>query len=72
MTLLFRLLGRFPLSLLHAAGAFLGGLVYLLAPRERRRAAANLAFAFPAGVPAGLAWRSALAAGQSMAELPYV
>lgn len=72
MILLFRLLGRLPLSLLQAVGSLLGGLVFLLARSERRRAAAHLALAFPDRVPAGLAWQSARAAGRTLTELPYL
>ena len=72
MRLLFRLLGRLPLFWLHWLGAVLGGLVFLLSARERRRAAENLAFAYPQGVPPGLGWKSALSSGRAMAELPFL
>jgi Kdo2-lipid IVA lauroyltransferase/acyltransferase len=72
MLLLFRILGRFPLPVLQAVGSFLGALVYLLSGRERRRALENLTLAFPAGVPSGVAWHSAKASGQAVAELPYL
>lgn len=72
MQLLFNILGRLPLTVLHGLGALLGGLVYLLSPKERRRAAENLALAYPQGVPAGLGWQSALSSGRSLLELPYL
>ena len=72
MRLLFSLVGRLPLFLLHGLGAFLGGLVFLLSAKERCRAKENLRFAYPHGVPRGLAWRSALSSGRAMAELPYL
>lgn len=72
MQTLFRILSRFPLPFLHALGAVMGGLVYLLSARERRRYRENLALAFPAGAPAGLAWQSALSAGRSIVELPWL
>ena len=72
MHILFKLLGGLPLPLLHAFGALMGGLVYVLSSRERQRAAKNLALAYPKGVPAGLAWQSALSAGRALFELPYL
>lgn len=72
MQILFKILGLLPLTVLHLIGALLGGLVFLLAPKERRRAAENLALAYPQGVPAGLAWRSALSSGMALAEMPYL
>jgi KDO2-lipid IV(A) lauroyltransferase len=42
MQFLLRLVARLPLPLLHAAGAFLGWVVYLLAPRYRKMIARNL------------------------------
>jgi len=72
MLTLFKILSRFPLPLLHALGSFLGGLVYLLSPKERARYQENLALAYPQGAPSGLAWRSALSAGRSIVELPWL
>jgi KDO2-lipid IV(A) lauroyltransferase len=43
LVILFRVLSIFPLRLLHALGAALGWLVYLLSPSYRRRLDANLA-----------------------------
>jgi KDO2-lipid IV(A) lauroyltransferase len=42
LVLLFRLLARFPLPVLHAMGTALGWLVYLLSPSYRRRLRSNL------------------------------
>jgi KDO2-lipid IV(A) lauroyltransferase len=72
MNLLFRLLSRFPLPLLHMLGACVGGLLYLLSGRERRRIAEHLGLAFPEGAPPGVAWASALQSGRAMLELPWL
>lgn len=72
MLLLFQLLAKLPLPWLHFLGSLLGGLMWLLSPRARRLSRENLALAFPAGVPAGVAWQSAKAAGQGFAELPWL
>lgn len=72
MLFLFRALALLPLPVLHGLGAALGGLVYLLSSRERRRTRENLMLAFPQGIPRGLAWRSALQSGRAMAELPWL
>lgn len=72
MNIIFSLLSRFPLPLLHGLGAVLGGLLYLLSGRERRRIREHLALAFPAGAPAGVAWRSALQSGRAIVELPWL
>ena len=72
MTFVFRLLSRFPLPVLHALGALVGALFYLLSGRERRRIAEHLALAFPDGAPAGVGWRSALQSGRAMLELPWL
>ncbi len=45
MSFLFRLLGRFPLGLLHALGAMLGWLTWLASPTYRRHLDDNLALA---------------------------
>lgn len=72
MRFLFNALGALPLPWLHRLGALIGGLVFLVSARERRRAAENLAQAYPQGIPAGLAWRSALSSGRSFLELPFL
>ncbi|NEX61332.1 lysophospholipid acyltransferase family protein [Noviherbaspirillum sp. 17J57-3] len=65
---LFRLLSFLPLPVLHAAGAALGWLVYLLSPSYRRRLKDNLARAglshvLPAAVQE---------AGKNVLELPFI
>jgi KDO2-lipid IV(A) lauroyltransferase len=68
LVLLFRLLSVFPLSVLHALGAALGWLVYLVSPSYRRRLRSNLEHA---GYGAHL--RSAIAeSGKAIVELPFV
>ncbi|VWX58098.1 KDO2-lipid IV(A) lauroyltransferase [Burkholderiales bacterium 8X] len=69
MSLLFRLLARMPLPVMHAAGAVLGWLTWWLAPSYRKRFRAN---AEGAGV-AYAQYRPAIAAaGQMAAELPWL
>ncbi len=69
MALVFRLLSRLPLALLHALGAALGWVVYLGSATYRRRFQANVA-------QAGIAWERArpaiAAAGRMAAELPWL
>lgn len=69
MQLVFRVLSRWPLWLLHWIGGGLGWLVYALSPSYRRRFRANAA-------QAGLPWsavRPAVAqAGRMAAELPWL
>lgn len=72
MQFLFNALGALPLPWLHRLGTLVGGLVFLTSSRERRRASDNLAQAFPQGIPAGLAWQSALSSGRSFLELPFL
>lgn len=68
LVLLFRLLSYLPLRLLHALGAALGWLVYLLSPSYRRRLRGNLE---QAGYGAHL--RAAIAeSGKAIVELPFV
>lgn len=69
MTDFFRLLSRFPLGALQAAGALLGLAVYLLSPTYRARLVANLR---SAGLPSRLRWRCAAQAGRMVGELPWV
>ena len=65
---LFRFFSRFPLPILHALGAGLGWLVYLLSPSYRRRMRENMA---RAGYSQHLS--SAIAeAGKSVSELPFI
>jgi KDO2-lipid IV(A) lauroyltransferase len=68
LVLLFRLLSRFPLPVLHALGTALGWLVYWCSPSYRRRLRSNLAHA---GYGAEL--RTAIAeSGKAIVELPFV
>ena len=65
---LFRFLSRFPLPVLHAGGALLGGLVYLLSGSYRRRLQENLQ-------RAGFSdqrWHAVREAGKNIAELPFI
>jgi KDO2-lipid IV(A) lauroyltransferase len=65
---LFRLLSTLPLPALHALGAALGWVVYLLAPSYRRRLRGNM---LAAGYQGQL--RAAIAeSGKSIVELPFV
>ena len=68
LVLLFRLLSRFPLPVLHALGAALGWLVYLVSPSYRRRLRSNLELA-----GYGALRRAAIAeSGKALVELPFV
>jgi len=68
LVLLFRLLSRFPLPVLHMLGAALGWLVYWLSPSYRRRLRGNLD---RAGY--GNQLRRAVAeSGKAIVELPFV
>ncbi|MBV7538612.1 lysophospholipid acyltransferase family protein [Duganella sp. sic0402] len=68
LVLIFRLLSILPLSVLHAAGAALGWLVYWASPSYRRRMRDNMR---QAGVSQHL--NAAIAeAGKSMFELPFI
>jgi KDO2-lipid IV(A) lauroyltransferase len=72
MSLLFRLLGRLPLRLLHALGVLVGWLAWLASPTYRRHLQENLALAYPAAE--GERIRSAVIAhaGRGVMELPHV
>jgi KDO2-lipid IV(A) lauroyltransferase len=68
LVLLFRILSFLPLRALHALGAALGWIVYLLSPSHRRRLRENLE---QAGYGGHL--RAAIAeSGKAIAELPFV
>lgn len=69
MVFTFRLLSSLPLWLIHAFGAFLGRLVYLLSPTYRRHMRENLA---QAGLPATLRWQVAAETGKQMLELSRI
>jgi KDO2-lipid IV(A) lauroyltransferase len=68
LVLLFRLLSRFPLPVLHALGTALGWLVYLVSPSYRRRLRSNLELAgYGAHLSAAIA-----ESGKAIVELPFV
>lgn len=68
LVLLFRFLSVFPLPVLHALGAALGWLVYLISPSYRRRLRSNLELA-----GYGSQRRAAIAeSGKAIVELPFV
>lgn len=68
MGILFRLLSRFPLPVLHNLGAILGWLAYLLSPTYRRHLRENAALA---GADAAAA-ASVAEAGKGVLELPKI
>ena len=69
MHLLFRFLSRWPLPLLHAMGAVLGWLVWLLSPSYRRSFRANVA---QAGIDFAQARPAIAHAGRVVVEMPRV
>jgi KDO2-lipid IV(A) lauroyltransferase len=70
-SILFRMLSRLPLSLLHRLGAGAGWLVWLASAQHRRRMRENLALALAHSDPRVL--RAAIAeTGRQMFELPFV
>ena len=69
MLTLFRWLARWPLWLLHAAGALLGWLTYWASPAYRRRFHANVA---QAGVATADARPAVAHAGRMLMELPFL
>jgi len=66
---LVRWISRWPLRLLHAIGALLGWLVWLVSPTYRRRLRTN---ADLAGVPAQARRRAIAEAGRMVAETPWL
>jgi KDO2-lipid IV(A) lauroyltransferase len=72
MSLLFRLLGRFPLGLLHALGALLGWLTWLASPTYRRHLKENLALAYAPAEAAAIRPAAVAHAGRGLLELPRV
>ncbi|HEX6707490.1 MAG TPA: lysophospholipid acyltransferase family protein [Albitalea sp.] len=69
MLTLFRWLSRWPLWLLHAVGACLGWLTYLLSPSYRHRFDLNAA---QAGIPRSRVRPAIAEAGRLLTELPYL
>ncbi|MBV8604978.1 MAG: lysophospholipid acyltransferase family protein [Pelomonas sp.] len=69
MSLLFRVLSRWPLRLLHAVGALLGWITFLASPTYRGRFRANVA---QAGLPWAAARPAIAAAGRMVTELPWL
>lgn len=69
MVLIFRLLSRLPLALLHRLGAGFGRLIYLLSPTYRRHLCENLA---QAGLPPTLRGLVAAETGKQMLELARI
>lgn len=72
MSLLFRLLGRFPLSLLHALGTVFGWAAYLASPTYRRHTRENLALAYNPAEAAAILPAAIAHAGRGVLELPYL
>jgi KDO2-lipid IV(A) lauroyltransferase len=68
LVLLFKLLSRLPLPVLHLLGAALGWLVYLAAPSYRRRLRENLRAAGFGGVLT----QAIAESGKAIVELPFV
>jgi KDO2-lipid IV(A) lauroyltransferase len=71
---LFRLLARLPLGLNHALGAFMGRLVYALAPRYRRRLLENLSQSGLCATPSDVrrvAYENAAEIGKGATELAW-
>ncbi|HJW26839.1 MAG TPA: lysophospholipid acyltransferase family protein [Rhodocyclaceae bacterium] len=69
MVFLFRLLSRLPLGVVHAVGAGLGRLTYLLSPTYRRHLRQNMA---QAGIGAELRGEAVAEAGKQVLELPRI
>lgn len=69
MVFLFRLLSRLPLRVVHALGALLGRLIYLLSPTYRRHVRENLA---QAGIDPALRGTVAAESGKQMLELARI
>ncbi|MCB1890706.1 MAG: lysophospholipid acyltransferase family protein, partial [Rhodocyclaceae bacterium] len=72
MTLLFRLLGRLPLRLLHALGALSGWVAYLASPTYRRHTRENLALAYAPDEARAILPAAVAHAGRGVLELPLI
>ena len=69
MVLLFRILSRLPLWLVHLLGAWLGWLTYWLSPTYRRHLRENMA---QAGIDSSLRGAAVAEAGKQMVELARI
>ena len=69
MVFIFRILSRLPLRAVHALGALLGRLIYLLSPTYRRHVRENLA---QAGIDPALRGAVAAESGKQMLELARI
>lgn len=69
MVFIFRILSRLPLRVVHALGALLGRLIYLLSPTYRRHVRENLA---QAGIDPALRGAVAAESGKQMLELARI
>ncbi|TXH89097.1 MAG: lysophospholipid acyltransferase family protein [Rhodoferax sp.] len=67
MSVVFRFLALWPLCLLHALGAVMGGLAFLFSRQYRDRFRENLA---QAQLENRVGWRAIVSAGQMLSELP--
>lgn len=72
MSLLFRLIGLFPLRLLHGLGAFFGRVAYLASPTYRRHLKENLALAYNPAEAAAILPSAVAHAGRGVLELAYL
>jgi KDO2-lipid IV(A) lauroyltransferase len=72
MSVLFSLLGRLPLRVLHGLGAGLGWIVWLASPTYRRHTRENLALAYPAREADAIRRAAVAQAGRGVLELPRV
>jgi KDO2-lipid IV(A) lauroyltransferase len=72
MSLLFRLLGRLPLRLLHGLGALFGWAAWLASPTYRRHLKENLALAYNPDEAAAILPAAVAHAGRGVLELPWL
>lgn len=72
MSLLFRLLGRLPLRLLHALGTLFGWVAWLASPAYRRHLKENLALAYAPAEVAAILPAAVAHAGCGVLELPWL
>lgn len=72
MTLLFRILGRLPLRLLHALGALAGWITYFASPTYRRYTKDNIALAYGPAEAKAILPAAVAHAGRGVLELPLI